>query len=87
MNIPTPTDFKLKPILADPICETHRLNNFLDILLKPLIKQIRRSIRDDLDFLNHLPNKVNRNTHIVSLDIVNLCSNILHDYGIEAIKY
>ena len=37
--------------------------------------------------LNHLPKTVNENTHIVSFDVVNLYSNIPHNYGIEAIRY
>lgn len=73
--------------MPGPVCETHRLSNFLDIILKPFVKKVRSFVRDDLDFLNHLPVTVNLETIIVSFDVVNLYTNIPHDYGLEAIAY
>ena len=40
VNVIRPHDLKLRPIVAGPSCETHRLSNFLDILLKPYLKSI-----------------------------------------------
>lgn len=74
VNIPTSTDVKLRPIIAGPTCEIHRSSNFIDKLMKPLVKHIRGFIRDNLDFVNHLPSEVN--TYIVSLDVSNLHRNI-----------
>ncbi|XP_029654788.1 uncharacterized protein LOC115228323 [Octopus sinensis] len=34
---------------------------------------------------NHLPNTVKEGTLLVSFDVVNLYTNIPHDYGIEAV--
>ena len=31
-------DLKLRPIVAGPTCQTHRLSNLIDILLRPLTK-------------------------------------------------
>lgn len=53
--------------------------------MKPLMKPVRDFIRDDLDFVSHLPSEVN--TYMISLDVLNLHSNIPHDYRIESIKY
>ncbi|CAC5415569.1 unnamed protein product [Mytilus coruscus] len=41
INICAPNDLKMRPIVAGPACETHRLSNFLDILLKPFLKHIK----------------------------------------------
>ncbi|CAC5356903.1 unnamed protein product [Mytilus coruscus] len=87
INICAPNDLKMRPIVAGPACETHRLSYFLDILLKPFLKHISSFIRDDLDMLNHFPNNVEENTIIVSFDVVSLYTNIPHKYGIEAINY
>ena len=87
VQINRPTDLKLRPIVAGPICETSHLSNFLDILLKPFLSHVRSFIRDDLDMLNHLPEMVNEETIFVSFDVVNLYTNIPHDYGVEAITY
>ena len=87
INIPRPDDLKLRPIVAGPACETHRLSNMLDILLKPFIIHIRSFIRDDLDMLNNLPESVDQNCKLVSFDVVNLYTNIPHNYGIEAIQH
>ncbi len=46
-------DLKFRPIVAGPPCPTHRLSNLIDILLRPYIKQIKRYVRDDINFLNH----------------------------------
>ncbi|XP_029648933.1 uncharacterized protein LOC115222773 [Octopus sinensis] len=37
--------------------------------------------------LNHLPETVKEGTLLVSFDVVNLYTNIPHDYGIEAITF
>lgn len=87
VSIDSPPDLKFRPIVAGPTCETHRLSNFLDILLKPLLIHIQSFVRDDLDMLNHLPKFVSEETILVSFDVINLYTNIPHDFGIEAISY
>lgn len=87
INLHHPSDLKLRPIVAGPNCETHRLSNFIDILLKPLLQHIPSYIRDDLDLLNHLPQHVNCDTIIASFDVVNLYTTIPHQYGLEAMGY
>lgn len=87
IKLPRPTDLKLRPIVTGPSCPTQRLSNFLDIIFKPLCKLIPSYIRDDLDFLNHIPNTVKDNTHLVSFDVTSLYTNIPHNLGVEAIDY
>ncbi|XP_029653875.1 uncharacterized protein LOC115227088, partial [Octopus sinensis] len=80
-------DLTLRPIIAGPACEIHRLSNFLDILPKPLLKYIKSFIRDDLDMQEHLPKAIKEEALLVSFDLINLYTNIPHDYGIKAIKF
>ena len=87
IHTPNPVDLKLRPIVAGPACETHRLSYFMDLLLKPLLKHIKSYVRDDLDMLNHLPKKVKEDTTMVSFDVINLYTSIPHSYGLEAIRF
>ena len=87
IEILDPEDLTFRPIVAGPCCETHRLSNLIDILLKPFIKEVQSYIRDDIDFLNYIPENVNKNTLLVSFDVTNLYSNISHNLGLEAINY
>eukprot|EP00106_Octopus_bimaculoides_P007746 XP_014775188.1 PREDICTED: uncharacterized protein LOC106872641 [Octopus bimaculoides] len=87
INIKAPEDLKLRPIIAGTSCKTHRLSNFLDILFKPFLSHIKSFIRDDLDILNHLPKTTNEEAFLVSFDVVNLYTNIPHEFAIEAIKF
>ena len=80
-----PEDLRFRPIVAGPACETHRLSNLIDILLKPFIEKVKGCVRDDIDFLNYIPKSVPSNTLLVSFDVVNLYTNIPHELGIEAI--
>ena len=81
-----PEDLTFRPIVAGPACETHRLSNLIDILLKPFISKVQSYVRDDIDFLKYVPKIVPQNTLLVSFDIVSLYTNISHDLGIEAIN-
>ncbi|XP_036356694.1 uncharacterized protein LOC118762276 [Octopus sinensis] len=87
INIPHLRDLKMRPIVASLSCETHRLCNFIDILFKPILQHILSFIQDDLDFLNHLPNKTSKDNLLVSFDVINLYTSIPHEYGIIAIQY
>ena len=87
IKLPAPPDLKMRPIVAGPSSPTHRLSNFIDLILKPLCKHVPSFIRDDLDFLNHIPDAIDENSLLVSFDVVSLYTNILHDLGFTAIKY
>ncbi|CAG2217946.1 unnamed protein product [Mytilus edulis] len=83
----TPNDLKFRPIVGGPNSVTQNLSHFIDIVLKPLCREVPSFIRDDLDFLNHLPKTVNPNSELITFDIVSLYTNIPHDLGITAVKY
>ena len=87
VNIQDPEDLKFRPIVAGPICPTSRLSNLLDILLRPFIKYVKSYVRDDLDFLNHLPENIGDEMCLITMDITSLYSNIHHDLGFEAIGF
>ena len=76
-----------RPIVAGPENKTRRLSNFIDILLKPMVKHVKSFIRDSTDFLNHLPKTDSPDSNLVSFNIENLYSNITHELGLEAINY
>lgn len=82
-----PSDLKFRPIVAGPACPTHRLSNFIDILLRPYIKHVKSYVRDDIDFLNHLPKETDDDTVLCTFDVTSLYTNISHDLGIQAITY
>ena len=41
LELKDPSDLKFRPIVAGPVCETHRLSNLIDLLLKPFIKHVK----------------------------------------------
>ncbi|CAC5417839.1 unnamed protein product [Mytilus coruscus] len=83
-------DLKFRPIVGGPNSVTQNLSHFIDIniiVLKPLCREVPSFIRDDLEFLNHLPRTVNPDSELITFDIVSLYTNIPHDLGITAVKY
>ena len=87
IKLPPPPDLKFRPIVARPASPTHRLSNFVDIILKPLCKHVPSYIRDDFDFPNHIPNKVTEDTILVSFDVISLYTSIPHELGLKAIEH
>lgn len=82
-----PDDLKFRPIVGGPNAPTQRLSHLMDILLKPLCSEVKSYVRDDLDFLRYLPDKVNQDAKLVTMDVTNLYTNITTDLGINALKY
>lgn len=82
-----PEDLKFRPIIAGPICETHRLSNLIDILLKPFVTNVKSYVRDDIDFLQYIPEKVPTDSYLISFDVTSLYTNISHQLGVKAISY
>ena len=70
IKVQVPPDLKLRPIVAGPSSPTHRLSSFIDIVLKPLCEHVSSFIRDDLDFLNHLPETIDENVKLPFLDVL-----------------
>ena len=87
VELQDPNDLKFRPIVAGPACPTHRLSHLMDLILKPFVKHVDSYIRDDIDFLNHLPENISDEEVFVSFDVTSLYSNITHNLGLEAIEY
>ena len=41
LELKDPSDLKFRPIVAGPVCETRKLSNLIDILLKSFIKHVK----------------------------------------------
>ena len=82
-----PDDLKFRPIVAGPACPSHRLSDLLDKLSRPFIKHVKSYVRDDIDFLNHLPKSIKITDVLITMDVCSLYSNIDHDLGHKAITY
>ncbi|MEW8548130.1 MAG: hypothetical protein AB2693_31895 [Candidatus Thiodiazotropha sp.] len=82
-----PVNLTFRPIVAGPICETHRLSNLIDILLQSYSKHIKSFIKDTTDFFSKLPTTVSPETILVPFDVESLYTNIPHDLGLKAIQY
>ena len=76
-----PADLKFRLIGAGPRCPTSRLNNFVDILIKPFTLHVRSYLRDTIDFLNYLLKTVPESTILFSFDVTSLYTNINHELG------
>ena len=87
ITISNPNDHKFRPIVAGLSCPTNGLGKLIDILLQPFLNIIKSYIRDNIQFLNSIPLKIDSNTLIVTFDITNLYSNIPHELGIKAISF
>ena len=82
-----PTDLTFRPIVGGPQCQTHRLSNLLDIILKPLACKVDSYLRDSMDFLNKLPTQTESDSILVTYDVTSLYSVIPHNLGLEAVAY
>ena len=60
-------DLKQRPIVEGPKYPTRRLSNFLDLILKPLTKHFKRSIKDNREFLNTCKRNVKDNITLVDI--------------------
>ena len=87
VELKPPENLTFRPIVAGPVCETHRLSNLLDILLQPYTKYVKSYMKDTKDFLKKLPENIDENSILVTFDVENLYSNIPHDLGLEAIDF
>ena len=82
-----PKDLKLRPIVARHKSTTKLLNNFVDILLKPILSKIKSYVKDDFDFLKKCKRNIIENSKLVSFDVTRLYTSIPHELGLKAIEY
>ena len=89
LKIKNPPEIVSRPIVAGPNSPAHRLSKFkfLGIILRPLTDKVKSYVRDDMDFLTYLPEKVEFKSEFITLDVTSLYTNITHERGIEALEY
>ena len=63
-----PSDLKLRPIAAGPICPTRPLSNLIDILLKPFLLHVKSYVKDNLDFLSKCSRENYEDTLLVTFE-------------------
>ena len=69
VTVRSPKDLKLRPIIAGPTCPTHRLSHFIDLILQPLLKNVKAYIKHDFDLLTRLPHELKNGTIIATFDV------------------
>ena len=87
IRVQSPEDLKIRPIISSKFCQSNRLSELVDILLKPFMECIPSYVKDTKDFLNKLPRTCGENSIMATFDIVSLYSNINKDLGTKAIIY
>ena len=87
VNIIEPSDLKLRPIVAGPICPTRPLSNLIDILLKPFLLHVKSYVKDNLDFLSKYSRENYEDTLLVTFHVVSLYTNIPNTFGLESLDY
>ena len=85
ISVNDPPDLEMRPIIAGPMCPTHRLSHLLDILLRPLVEEVRANVRDTRDMLARLPERLEENHSLATFDVKNLYGNITHQTGLDAV--
>ena len=86
-NINNLQDLNVRPIVGGPKCPTRKLSELIETLLKPFLKHVKSYIRGSINFLNKCDRITNENVVIATFDVVGLYTNILHTFGLEAVKY
>ena len=87
VHIIEPSDLKLWPIVAGPICPIRPLSNLIDILLKPFFLHVKSYVKDNLNFLSKCSRENHEDTLLVTFDVVNLYTHIQHTFRLEALDY
>ena len=82
-----PQSLTMRPIIAGPKCVTSSLSDFIDKILRPLLKRVDSYVRDDIDFLTKMPRDANKSKVLATFDISSMYTNIDNNLGQEAIKF
>ena len=87
IEIDAPENHSFRPTVTGPTCETHRLSNFIDILLQPFSKRVKSYIKDSTDFLTNFSESTDPKATPVTFDVESLYTNIPHTLGPGAINF
>ena len=82
-----PDDLKMRPICAGCNSANSLLSTFVDILLKPFVRNVKSHISDEVDFLNNLKTDTDEKKILATFNITSMYTNINNDLGKEAINY
>ena len=50
------------------------------------VQKVLSYIRDDLDFFQHIHKQIDKNSLLVSFDVISLYTNIPHDLGLRRLN-
>ncbi len=75
-----------RPIVSGNDSPTERISEFVDFFLQPCVPNIKSYIKDTTDFINKIEalGPIPPNSHLVTLDVSSLYTNIPSDEGREA---
>ena len=76
-----------RPIVAGCTTPTRPLSELIEKILKPIVETQKSYVKDDWEYLSHLPNSIDEPCNLFSCDVTSLYTSIPHDLGLEAAKY
>ena len=76
-------DLKGRPIVAGCTTPTRHLSELIEIILKPVVEVQKSYIKDDWDFLCHLPSNIDPSYKLFSCDFPSLYTSIPHELGVH----
>ena len=87
LKMNTPSDLSGRPIIAGPASPTQRLSELLELILSPLVLQLKSFIKDDWDFTRKWPRNLDKNCDLYTCDVVSLYTSITHELGKKALSF
>ena len=77
-----------RPVISSVNCHISTISEFVNHYLQPETKKLKSYVKDTTDFIMKIEviDHVSDNSHLVSLDVRYLYTNIPHKEGIEAVK-
>ena len=87
INIYQRDDLKGRLIISSSESPTQRLSCIIEKLLKPIVPQLITCIKDDWEFIKHLPRPLHFVSDMYSCDIESLYTSIPTELGLESIEY
>ena len=77
-----------RPVISSVNCHTSRISEFVDYYLQPEVEKLKSYVKDTTDFVKKIEaiDHVSDDSHLVSLDVRSLYTNVPHKERIEAVK-
>ena len=77
-----------RPVISSVNCHTIRISEFVADYLPPEVKKLKSYVKDTTDFIKKIKaiDHVSDDSHLVSVDVRSLYTNIPHKEEIEAVK-